>query len=315
MSEPIRVDSHVHVYRDEKEGLAEKNGYQVWEYGHKEAVAVSALAGTVHDIMESMQDSGISRVVAVNLFIAREQRKAAISRLAQHLSEAQTKKALGDIEAMLVESLAGFNRWICGVAREHPAIVPFVGVDLDALTGEQCAAHVRDMVENHGARGVKLHGAAQGYDMSDQRLWPMYAACEALGVPVIGHSGPDRAGAGMAEPRAFGGMLRAFPRLKVVLAHMGGATWGQALEIAEIYPNAFFDCCEIIEWTDSTRGPSAQQLGRLIRDIGPQRVMMGSDFPWYDLDHTVERIMALPVLSSEQKEGILGANAIEILGL
>ena len=43
--------------------------------------------------------------------------------------------------------------------------------------------------------------------------------------------------------------------------------------------------------------------------------MMGSDFPWYDLDHTVERIMELPVLSNEEKEGILGANAVRILGL
>jgi predicted TIM-barrel fold metal-dependent hydrolase len=96
---------------------------------------------------------------------------------------------------------------------------------------------------------------------------------------------------------------------------MGGATWGQALEIARTYPNAFFDCCEIIEWTDSVRGPSEQQLGRLIRDIGAERVMMGSDFPWYDLDRTVDRIMELPVLSTAEKEGILGANAARILNL
>ena len=43
--------------------------------------------------------------------------------------------------------------------------------------------------------------------------------------------------------------------------------------------------------------------------------MMGSDFPWYDLDHTVERVMGLPLLSTEEKEGILGANALNILNL
>ena len=96
---------------------------------------------------------------------------------------------------------------------------------------------------------------------------------------------------------------------------MGGATWGQALEIAETYGNAYFDCCEIVEWTGSSNGPSMQQLGQLIRDIGPERVMMGSDFPWYDIDHTVARIMQMPVLSIEEKEGILGANALRILDL
>ena len=41
--------------------------------------------------------------------------------------------------------------------------------------------------------------------------------------------------------------------------------------------------------------------------------MMGTDFPWYDLDHSVDRIMELPVLSSEEKGAMLGANAERIL--
>jgi predicted TIM-barrel fold metal-dependent hydrolase len=43
--------------------------------------------------------------------------------------------------------------------------------------------------------------------------------------------------------------------------------------------------------------------------------VFGTDFPWYDLDHTVERVMELPVLSGEEKEKILGANAVRILRL
>ena len=110
-------------------------------------------------------------------------------------------------------------------------------------------------------------------------------------------------------------MLKAFPDLRVVLAHLGGGVWGQALEIAQTYPNAYFDCCEIMEWTDSPNGPTPKQLGQLIKDIGPHRVMMGSDFPWYDLDHSIDRVMSLPVLSMEEKTGIVGANAMDILGL
>ena len=53
----------------------------------------------------------------------------------------------------------------------------------------------------------------------------------------------------------------------------------------------------------------------MIIDIGPERVMMGSDFPWYDLDHSIERVFSLPLLSQEQKKRIIGANAVDILGL
>ena len=106
-----------------------------------------------------------------------------------------------------------------------------------------------------------------------------------------------RDGAPYAEPHAFAEPLKVFPRLKLVLAHIGGGKWQQALEIAQAYPNAYFDCCEIIEWTGGSNAPTDQQLAQLIKEIGPDRVMMGTDFPWYDLDHTVERIMELPVLS------------------
>jgi len=315
MSEPIRIDSHVHLYRSVEEGIAEKNGYQVWEYGQKNGVAVSTYPGTVENILQAMRDSGMTKSVVVNLFIAQEFRQVEIDKLPRQISETKRQKAINEIDARAVVHLKEFNQWICNVAQKHPEIVPFVGADITALSGAGCAEHVRSLVENDGAHGVKLHGAAGGFDMSDQRLWPLYTLCEEIQIPVIGHSGPDRAGAGLAEPRAFGQMLREFPRLKVVLAHMGGATWNQALEIAETYPNAYFDCCEIIEWTGGSNAPSRHQLAKLIQDIGPDRVMMGSDFPWYDLDHTVEQVMDLPVLSTEEKEGILGANALDILGL
>ena len=119
----------------------------------------------------------------------------------------------------------------------------------------------------------------------------------------------------MTTPRAFARMLQSFPRLRVVVAHLGGGSWTQTLEIAQTYPNTYFDCCEIIEWTRSNNGPTDQQLAKLIKDIGPDRVMMGSDFPWYDLDHSIDRVFSLSLLSLEEKERIVGANAVEILDL
>ena len=81
------------------------------------------------------------------------------------------------------------------------------------------------------------------------------------------------------------------------------------------FPNAYFDSSELIEWTGAPNAPTDEQLAQLIRDIGPGRVMMGSDYPWYGLTRSVERIMELPILTNGEKEAILGANAIEILGL
>lgn len=57
------------------------------------------------------------------------------------------------------------------------------------------------------------------------------------------------------------------------------------------------------------------ELGRLIRDIGSDRVLFGNDFPWYELDGTVDQLMALPHLSDEERRGILGENAIRRIEL
>ena len=305
MTDPIKVDAHVHLYRDKVQGRAEKEGYQVWEYGQKSDVHSSECVGTIDELVPQMRSTGIVKAVVVNLFSALAAREEA-------LRAGERKPA--DIDAWVIEEMLSFNRWSCELARGYEGLVPFVAADPAALPGEQGAKHLRDMVED-GAAGVKLHGAFQVFQMGDERLWPLYATCRELGVPIIAHSGPDRDNEGFAEPQAFARMLKAFPEVRVVLAHLGGGTWHQALEIAQTYPNAYFDCCEIMEWTDSPIGPSEKQLGQLIKDIGPQRVMMGSDFPWYDLDHSIDRVMSLPVLSTEEKTGIIGANAVAILGL
>lgn len=315
MPEPIKVDSHVHIYRDLPEAVLEKTGYEVWEYGNLLEVHASSAIGLIDDFIDAMQKADIAKAVTVNLFSAEASRERAISLLPERLTEAERTKRFASIDASIREDLKAFNRWACDIARSHPQITAFVAIDVNAFTGKDCAAHVGDMVENQGAGGVKLHGVYQRFDMSDERLWPVYETCQDLALPIIGHAGPDRTGVGFAEPRAFGKALKSFPAVRIVLAHLGGAAWQQAAEIADTYPNAFFDCCEIIEWTGAPNAPTAKQLATLIKAIGVDRIMMGSDYPWYDLDHTVERVMDLPLLSEEEKHLILGANAVNILGL
>ena len=315
MADFIRVDAHAHLYRTPEEGYAEKTGYEVWEYGEQADVHQTECVGTVDELLLQMQSTGVNKAIIVNLFSAAVRRKVAVEALPEGLAEYEKEKRTGDIDAWVRSEIISFNKWNCDLSQQHPELVAFVAADINALPGPLCAEHITDMIENHVAAGVKLHGAYQDFDMSDERLWPTYHVCQELNVPIIAHSGPDRESRGFAEPRAFAKMLDSFPQLRVVIAHLGGGSWGQTLDIAKAYPNTFFDCCEIIAWTQSENGPTEQQLAQLIRDIGSSRVMMGSDFPWYDLDHSIDRVFSLPILSMEEKERIIGANAVDILGL
>jgi predicted TIM-barrel fold metal-dependent hydrolase len=187
-------------------------------------------------------------------------------------------------------------------------------VDPWALSPNQNVEHLREMADR-GARGIKLHPVAQRFEPNDPRMRPVYDACEELGLVVLSHTGSARGGEPFAEPHAFADVLARHPRLTVVLAHLGGGSWRQTLGLARAFPEVTFDLCEIVEWTGAPNAPTDEDLARMIREIGPERVMLGTDFPWYDLDRTVELVMDLPVLSTGEKEQILGANAVGRLDL
>ena len=93
MTEPIKVDSHVHLYRTEEEGRTEKDGYQVWEYGEKTDVHVTECVGTTDELVAQMRSTGISKAVVVNLFSAIAARESA---LAAGEKKSQGHRCLGD---------------------------------------------------------------------------------------------------------------------------------------------------------------------------------------------------------------------------
>jgi predicted TIM-barrel fold metal-dependent hydrolase len=314
MTDPIKVDVHMHLYPSAESGAWWKTGYEIWEYGAKDGVAFSRYDGTVDDALAAMAEAGFRHGVAVNLLSVELFREEAVAMLPEDLPSEDRARAVAEIDGSMAERFRASNRWLVDALEEIPSLTPYVGVDPWALEREQNVEHLREMAER-GARGVKLHPVAQRFEPNDARMHPVYDACEELGLVVLSHTGSAKGGEAFAEPQAFAGMLARHPRLKVILAHLGGGSWHQTLALARAFPEVAFDLCEIIEWTGAPGAPTEEDLARMIREIGPERVMLGTDFPWYDLDRTVERVMRLPLLSTAEKEGILGANAVRILGL
>jgi predicted TIM-barrel fold metal-dependent hydrolase len=68
-------------------------------------------------------------------------------------------------------------------------------------------------------------------------------------------------------------MLREFPGLTVLLAHMGGGKWQDTLAVARAFPNVALDLSEVIEWAGSPNAPTTQELAILIRQVGPERIL------------------------------------------
>jgi len=322
MAAPVKVDVHLHLYPSVASGEWWKSGYEIFEYGPEpldlEGVRFSDASGTVDEALAAMAAAGFSHGVVVNLLSVELFREEAMAMLPVDLTRAEQIEAVAAIDANMGDRFRAFNHWLVNTLAPLPQLTPFAGVDPWVLSPKQNVGHLRELAER-GARGVKLHPVAQRAAPADPRLRPVWQACEELGLAVLAHSGTSKDGEGFAEPEVFVPLLRDFPELTVVLAHLGGGSWRQTAQLAAAFPSPrlAFDLCEIIEWSHggAPKAPTPKELAALILDVGPERVLLGTDFPWYDLDRTAGLVMDLPLLATEQKEAILGANAVRVLGL
>jgi predicted TIM-barrel fold metal-dependent hydrolase len=300
MSDPRVVDVHVHLFAERDDPV--RDSYEIWEYGDHPGVEFGTRRGTPEDLAQALAPGrDVAHCVVLGMFTP-EKKPGTVS-------DPGGSPARG-----LAERLRDYNAWVLNTCAGSSHLTPFVAADPFALGGRAGAEHVRWAAER-GAKGIKIHPLLQRFRPDDPRLDPIYETCVDLGLTVLSHSGASRSGASAADPFAFGAVLDAHPGIHVVLAHCGGANWRQVAPFADAYPSVSFDLCEIIAWTGAPHAPTRDQLGDLIRDIGPERVLFGTDFPWYELDRTIDQLLALPHLSEEERLGILGENAIRRIGL
>jgi predicted TIM-barrel fold metal-dependent hydrolase len=294
------IDVHVHVAESKALGAWSKAAYEIWEYGAKADVRFGGAAGDVDDLLAAMRSAGIDHAVVVNAFSIDEWR----DRWLQGVD--------ADPGPALPARLTALNRWLVETVSPVRELTPFVAVDPWLLSFDQVAAHLDEM-RRLGALGVKIHPVEQRFAAADPRMLRVYELCADLDLTVLAHSGPAPGGAPFAEPGAFAEVARAVPDLRLVVAHLGGAAWRQAPDLARRHPRVMFDLSEIVAWVGAPNAPSAADLVRLVREIGVERVLFGSDFPWYDPGEMVEAVRALPGLSPGEAAMILGGNAAKLL--
>lgn len=310
-SQPL-IDAHVHLYPDADTGALAKGSYQIREYGEDPGVSFDDAVGVIEEVGDRFADRGFDYAAVLQLFDVSAER----NRITSDPDAPCGKRPLSDpeVDAVLVEGLLAANRWAVDAASRHPILAAYIGIDPCLLPPRIITSHLAAMA-SLGARGIKLHPVSQGFEPSDARLDPVYELCCELDLVVLSHSGPGHRHGATARPSEFAPVLERWPRLRLVLAHLGGAAYDEAAELANDFPQVNFDLSEIIEWVGAPNAPSLETLVQIVQDIGVDRVMLGSDFPWYDPSATADKVASLPGLSAAEKAALLGGTAVEILRL
>ena len=166
-------------------------------------------------------------------------------------------------------------------------------------------------LKSQGFKCVKFHPDYQDFFIDEKRMYPFYEAAQAEDMPILFHAGFDR---GLppplhAPPEKLAIICRAFPRLRIIAAHMGGEDNYNETEKYLLGTEIYLDTSFVL------RKMPVSLFKLFIRKHPIERILFGSDSPWTDQAQELNYLLSLPFLKEDEIEKITGMNAARILGL
>lgn len=207
------------------------------------------------------------------------------------------------------------------VARHPDLLVGFASVNPLA---RGAADELERAIVDLGLRGLKLGPMYQLYAPDDATVFPVYERAQKLGIPVLTHQGTSFLGRTadleQSNPVRLDRVARAFPNLKLVIAHLGYPWGGEVVALLRKHPNIYADCSALTwrPWFLFNTLLNAYEYGVL------DKILLGSDYPGVttraardavlDLAHMTDGTN-LPRIPAERLQALVERDSLSILGI
>jgi predicted TIM-barrel fold metal-dependent hydrolase len=199
--------------------------------------------------------------------------------------------------------ISELNAWGCAEAARDPRFLPFVGVDAKFMGAAEIVEEI-DAGLKAGAKGVKIVSSSMGLYADDPLLFPVYRRCSELGLPLLSQSGrsqrPPGGGDYYGRPIRFATVLEQFPALRVILAHLGRDHEDEIATLTARFPNVYADLSHRLTGLGKPGEWTADELVTVIRHVGVDRVLFGTNYPMTDPRRYVETFGRLPITDAER---------------
>jgi aminocarboxymuconate-semialdehyde decarboxylase len=243
------------------------------------------------------------------------------------------------VVAVQNEAMAAF----CASHADRFAAFASVALQFPDLAARQ----LEDGMNKLGLRGAAIGGSVGGAELADRRFDPFWAKAESLGAVIFIH--PQASGLTMLSGRLkgngllgnvignplettialshliFEGTFDRHPGLKICAAHGGGylpSYMTRSDRGCETFPTQCTagvpkrkptEYLKEIYYDSLVFTPEA--LRHLAAEVGADRIMMGTDYPYPWVSAPVDHVLATPGLSDAEREAILGGTARQLLRL
>jgi uncharacterized protein len=200
---------------------------------------------------------------------------------------------------------AWLNQWAGQFSRETPDCLATATFYPEPDAGQYVAAAIAG-----GARVFKAHVQVGRYEPNDPLLDPVWGAIEDAGIPVVIHCGSGPAPGEHTGPEPIRLLLQRYPRLRLIIAHLGMPEYVDFMDICENSFDVRLDTTmAFTPFVDELMPFPSSQLNRL-RDLG-DRILFGSDFPNipYSYADAMRSLTRLPGVDDAWLRGVFYDNA------
>jgi len=200
-----------------------------------------------------------------------------------------------------------------------------------------------DELYSQGFKGIKVTRPKYNYD--DKRFYPIYARAAALNIPILFHTGTVMRtkvdeffdiSSNRMRPIYLDTIARAFPKLRIIGAHLGNPWYDEASMTLFWNSNVYFDLSgstlkrkgadffrEKLWWVGDTlkklaQDPDKTWYNEAFNRHPFEKILFGTDVPYYEIKQVIdehEKVLQDLGLPNNLKRKVFGETMAGILNL
>jgi predicted TIM-barrel fold metal-dependent hydrolase len=160
-----------------------------------------------------------------------------------------------------------------------------------------------DRLVELGVRGIKMHPAVQTVPPDHPRTLKLVRACGDRGLPIFFHCGPveieTAIGRRFSQVSRYEKAIAEHPHTTIILGHSGALQMDTAIGFANRYRNVWLE----------TASQSLANHRRLVVEAPSDRLLMGSDWPFYHQSTTIAKALIATEGEPKIRAALLRDNA------
>jgi len=230
------------------------------------------------------------------------------------------------------------NKWITRIVEGYDMIlIPWCTIDIN----NDPIAQIEE-AHSLGCKGFKMHPQHQGFIPNSEKMFSIYEKISDLGLPILFHAGYHSPRPWDTLPRYFDDVSREFPKLKIIIEHMGMPFYDEAIVVAIHRKNVYLGLTRMIRIDGLFRlkikeggdirlmileddGSEVflpqslylhpKKLEDYIRTIGSDKFIWGLDWPYSRRPDVYIEVIDKLNISYIDKVRILGRNILRLSGM